>query len=334
MLKSEDAVLKTVQDDDSFSKTQEDFYPRTYLHTNKSYLTSPISLKKISNQINGNYEDRIYVKDTFDSLNYIGKPIINTELYEFTCHENKKKYLARKDSLDNIKKECYFLNKLVHKNILNWERYITDDSNTYILYENCGNLTLEEYLNQKEKLPEYEVRFIITELVNLLKYLKSKNVIHRKLRLSNIIVTEKGKIKVMGFETAVKLKKNHNVYEELCNIFYDFIPEFEVNHEDYNSGLMEDKNLVKFNDNQNNIFPNCRKMVFSFQTDLWAVGRIMYYLLVGKEPVIEPSTNIHDYSKSLPDVSCKAADCLRRLLEPDSKKRQKLNLIFITPFFE
>ncbi len=97
---------------------------------------------------------------------------------------------------------------------------------------------------------------------------------------------------------------------------------------------MEDENLVKFNDNQNNIFPNCRKMVFSFQTDLWAVGRIMYYLLVGKEPVIEPSTNIYDYSKSLPDVSRKAADCLRRLLEPDSKKRKKLNLIFMLPFFE
>ena len=90
MLKSEDEVLKTIQDDDSFSKTQEDFYQRTYLHTNKSYLSSPISLKKISNQINENYEDRIYVKNIYDSLNYIGKPIINTELYEFTCHENKK----------------------------------------------------------------------------------------------------------------------------------------------------------------------------------------------------------------------------------------------------
>jgi len=321
MLKSEDAVLKTVQDDDNFSQTQDDFYLISHLHTNKSYLTSPISLKKISNQINGNYEDRIYVKDTFDSLNYIGKPIINTELYEFTCHENKEKYLARKDSLDNIKKECYFLNKLVHKNILNWERYITDDSNTYILYENCGNLTLEEYLNQKEKLPEYEVRFIITELVNLLKYLKSKNVIHRNLQLSNILVTQKGRIKVMGFESAVELTSgsgDNNLVEEhnrLDCLGYDFVKTPEMIH-------VDDINQYK------------ERFTFSYETDLWLVGSIMYSLLVGVFPLIDNKTNMYEYSKSIPNISNGAADCLRRLLEPDPKKRQKLNQIFLLPFFE
>ena len=314
MLKSEDAVLKTVQDDDNFSQTQDDFYQRSYLHTNESYISSPISLKKISNHINENYEDRIYVKDIYDSLNYIGKPIINTQLYEFTCHENNEKYLARKDSLDNINKECYFLNKLEHKNILNWDRYIIDDSNTYILYENCGNLTLKEYLKQKKKLPEYEVRFIITELVNLLKYLKSKSVIHRNLQLSNILVTKKGRIKVMGFESAVvdnNLVEEHNLVD--C-LEYDFVKTPEMMQ-------VDDLNQYK------------ERFTFSYETDLWVVGSIVCNLLIGVFPLIDSKTNIYNYLKSIKNISSEAADCLKRLLEPDPKKRQKLNLIFLLPFF-
>ncbi len=311
------ASKKTIKDDDSFSECEEDFYQAEHLNTDNNQPSAPILLKKNSKQIDENYEDRIYVEHTSRSLNYIGKPIINTELYEFTCHETKDKFLAKIDSLHNIQREFNFLKKFKHKNILEGKKYFTNDDSTYLLYPNCGYLTLEEHLNQKrkKKLPEYEVRFIITELVNLLKYLKSKNVIHRNLRLSNILVTKKGGIKVMGFESAVELTSGKNNYDKnYCltdNIDFVITPE-----------MIDDINEYD------------KKLRFSYETDLWAIGSIMYNLLVGEFPVITNKTNMHRFIKSIPNVSNEASDCLKRLLEPNSKERQKLNQIFLLPFFE
>ena len=114
-------------------------------------------------------------------------------------------------------------------------------------------------------------------------------------------MTKEGRIKVMGFESAIKLNPGQNV-------------------------------IINNNDFCNFIFPPESK--FSYESDLWAVGRIMYYLLLGCESFIDEFTNMNEFLKELPfNISKQAADCLRRLLEPNRRKRHKLNLIYMLPFF-
>ena len=288
-------------DDDSFS----------YLKTENNQPSAPNLTSNISTQVNENIKDWIYIEDTKKSLNYTGKPIFNSNLYEFTCEEDNKKFLAKIGTLSEIKKEANILHDLQsYDNILHWKRYFTEEGKTYILYEHCKNIiTLEEYLDQRDSLPEYEVKPIITELIKMLKYLKSQNIIHRNLNLSNIIMTKGGRIKIMGFNTAIRLSSGQNYYEQ------------EIWDSDENYVLSPESDS-----------DNAR---FSYESDLWAVGRIMYYLLIGSETVIFEDTDMKKIFKNkCYGISNKAKDCLRRLLEPNPKKRHKLNQIFMLPFFK
>lgn len=59
----------------------------------------------------------------------------------------------------------------------------------------------------------------------------------------------------------------------------------------------------------------------------------MYYLLVGKAPNIDYNTDMKSFAKSIPNISKRAQDCIRRLLEPYPNKRQKLKQILMLDFF-
>lgn len=304
-------------DEDNFNRTQTNFNPKYNLKTENNILSTKTITRKNPkyNTINENIEDRIYVEDADKSMNYVGKPIINSNLYEFTCYENKAKYLAKRGYLNNIRKEVNILQELNHKNILKWKRYFTEDNITYMLYENYGNITLEEYMKQKKTLSENEVKYIITELIDLLIYLKNHNIIHRNLRLSNIILNKKCEIKVMGFESAVKLYPGQNSIEEKTDINgnYVFSPESSL------LSLYLSKKETMF---------------FSYETDLWAVGKIMCSLLIGELPKNKENLNKYEIYEINVNISYKAADCISRLMEPNPKKRIRLNQIFLLPFFE
>lgn len=281
-------------------------------------------MSKIPYQVNENYEDWIYVEDTKKSLNYIGKPILNTNLYEFICEENKKKYLAKIGNLSDISREVNILRNLSHNNILKWRRYFTEDDKTYMLYDYCGNIiTLDQYLIQRKTLSENEVKNIIIQLINLLKYLKSQNIIHNCLSLRNIIMTKRGEIKVMGFDKAKKLNSGQNYYE-VDNAFFEF--------ENYFSYILSpDSEILDSKDDY------LVTLKLSYENDLWAVGRIMYYLLIGCKPDIRLDTNMNEFLKNLKknyNISYQARDCLKRILEPNQKQRHKLNQIFMLPFFK
>lgn len=319
-------------DDDCFSQTQRNFYPKknNILNTENNQPSAPNLMINFPNQVSDNYENWIYVEDTEEFLNYVGKRIgqsliCGSQLYEFTCEENNKKYLARIiNNWVNIPKEAEILRNLTHNNILNYKRYFSDNNDTYILYEYCGNIIkLDQYLNIKGTLPENEVKKIIKELINLLKYLKSQKIIHRNLKLSNIIMTKRGEIKVMGFKSAIKLTPNQIYFEEERRLLDGFV-NFTFSPESKGKLIKNER-----------LFNSKYLYSFSYESDLWAVGKIMYSLLFGSEPEISKDTDMYQFlKKNNNKISYQAIDCLRRLLEPNPTKRIKLNHVFMLPFFK
>lgn len=320
--------------DECFSQSQRNFYPKKnkIVNTESNQSSAPNIMSKIPYQVNENYEDWIYVEDTKESLNYIGKPILNTNLYEFICEENKKKYLAKIGDLSDISREVNILRNLSHNNILKWRRYFTEDDKTYMLYDYCGNIiTLDQYLIQRKTLSENEVKNIIIQLINLLKYLKSQNIIHNCLSLNNIIMTKGGEIKVMEFDKAIKLTSGQNYYERKYGNSFDAF----LNDKNYSSYILSPDSQI-FDSKEN--WSGSSTIKLSYENDLWAVGRIMYYLLIGGEPYIYlDTTDMNEFLKNLKNnynISYQARDCLKRILEPNQKQRHKLNQIFMLPFFK
>ena len=63
--------------------------------------------------------------------------------------------------------------------------------NVYILYEYCKNGTLENLIFKRKKLTELEVQYYLIQLIKALKYMHKNKILHRNLKLSNILLTEK-----------------------------------------------------------------------------------------------------------------------------------------------
>lgn len=77
------------------------------------------------------------------------------------------------------------------------------------MLEKCtlnGIQNLNDYLNEKGKIPIPECQKFIYELSEGLKYIHSKKIIHRDIKLGNIFLGEKNKVKIGDFGLASRIE--------------------------------------------------------------------------------------------------------------------------------
>ena len=101
-------------------------------------------------------------------------------------------------------------NSLHHKNIINIEHCFQDSENFYLLTEICHNGCLDDLIERRKKLSESEVKYYILKIFDLLKYLKKNNVIHRDLKLSYLLISDKMEIKISDFFCSIQFNLNEN----------------------------------------------------------------------------------------------------------------------------
>lgn len=66
----------------------------------------------------------------------------------------------------------------------------------------CKNKSLSQVIKRRKRLHEIEVRYYSVQIIRGLMYLHSKNVIHRDIKLGNLFIDEKMKIKIGDFGLA------------------------------------------------------------------------------------------------------------------------------------
>ena len=138
----------------------------------------------------------------------------------FFFREDKKEYLIVEDVLkDSLK----VLKDIHHPNIIELIGLIKVlKENTryyYCIYQYSNGGNLDDYLKNKNKsLTEEEVQHIMKQLVEAVKYLNNKNIVHRDIKPKNIFIQYdsegdlleknilKAKIKLSGFEYSSHIK--------------------------------------------------------------------------------------------------------------------------------
>lgn len=91
---------------------------------------------------------------------------------------------------------------LHHPNIVEIHTIFEEEGNIYLVFEHVDGVTLDRMLNKEVQLPFDRARKIFDEAAKALSYAHSKNVVHRDLKLSNIMISSDGEIKVMDFGLA------------------------------------------------------------------------------------------------------------------------------------
>ena len=82
--------------------------------------------------------------------------------------------------------------QLRHSSVLELYNYFEDSEYVYMVMELCDGGNMFEFLKERGgRLPEDEARSVMYQLVNGLVYLHSNGIIHRDLKLSNLLLTDR-----------------------------------------------------------------------------------------------------------------------------------------------
>lgn len=159
--------------------------------------------------------------------------------------------------------EMNVLRGLHHPNIVSLlETFILQDS-LCIVMEYCSGGELKTALKENGPMEEEKVYSIGTQLCDAIRYCHNANVIHRDLKLENILFadTRRITIKVVDFGIAGVFKVGHKGERSDAGSLLYIAPEV-------------------FSGRDNSAAP---------ALDIWSIGCILYYLLMGFHPFTGPS---------------------------------------------
>ena len=241
----------------------------------------------------------------------IGKGGFST-CYKLYNVQDKKIYAAKeiiknKSSYDRIKNEIDIYEYLKHDNIVNQKEHFIYNDTQYLIFEFCENRDLSHLIDKRKKLKEIEVQYYITQLIQALIHLHDRNIVHRDLKLGNIFLTGKMELKLGDFGLAKKLSFRDEKISEMVGTPAYMAPE-----------ILENKG-------------------YSLEVDIWSLGVIMYYLIIGKLPFNKPNQeDIKRVSYTFPKkaiISRAAKSLIEQILVKDPKERPSLKQILRHDFF-
>ena len=241
--------------------------------------------------------------------------------YEFICQDNNKVFAAKVINKQNLsterqkqklRTEIKIHKSLHHNQVVAFEHNFEDSENVYILLEVCQNQTLNELIKRRKKLSEIEVQCYIIQLVKGLQYLHSHKIIHRDLKLGNLFLTDKMQLKIGDFGLATKLDYDGEKKKTVCGTPNYIAPEVI----DGGSG-------------------------HSYEVDVWAIGIIIYTLIIGKPPfetndIKQTYKNIKGIVFKFPPdakISYSAKKLIKKILVREPKERPSFEDILMDDFF-
>src|SRR5713101_3182103 len=113
--------------------------------------------------------------------------------------------LADEATRNRFRKEALALSKLNHPNIATIYDFDTDSGVDFIAMEHVEGETLAQKA-ASGPLPEKEIVALGTQIADALEEAHEHGVVHRDLKPANIMVTPKGRVKVLDFGLAKLLR--------------------------------------------------------------------------------------------------------------------------------
>ena len=248
----------------------------------------------------------------------------------FAVKSISKKKLLKKD-LEDLIREVDIISSLDHPCIIKFYETFHDDYYFHIVTELCRGKDLRERVkNNGGKISEREGRVIAMKILNAINYCHFFNIVHRDLKPENII-----------FESPKDDNDNDNDEEDDDNKNYSFLKII-----DFGLAIKKQKEeqLHTILGTPYYIAPEVLKGNYNEKCDIWSIGAITYFMLVGDEP-FKGSTDTEIFARIIYDepdfnsfkfrnISKLAIDFMQKCLVKKPEMRMSAAEALNHPWFE
>ncbi|KAI7900994.1 kinase-like domain-containing protein [Cokeromyces recurvatus] len=238
--------------------------------------------------------------------------------------------LMRKDHIKQasletkLEREISILKTVCHPNIVKLFEVLTIKNYIGIVLQRAAGGELFDYILKHHYLQENEAKRLFSQLISGVDYMHQKLIVHRDLKLENLLLSKDRDIIItdFGFANRFLIAKEDYLMTTSCGSPCYAAPELVINQNDENN-----------NNNSNNNNTN----YVGTAADIWSCGVILFAMLCGYLPFDDDPTNpqganinaLYKYIISTPleipkTISLDATHLLRRMLVPDPKKRCKM----------
>ena len=242
---------------------------------------------------------------------------------KFATKKFERDHLEGTEAMKYLKNEIIILQHLKHPNIVKYEDIKKTKKHFYIVMEYCngGELSkaLEKYQEKYKKPFSQEiVQYLMRQIISAFKYIHSQKIIHRDIKLENILVNfeneqdkeelnmMKATVKIIDFGFACQISKSGLQYSTL------------------GSPINMDPIILK---KLNSRGKKARQLGYDQKADIWSLGTICYEMLIGKsafdaEDMQELVTKIENGTYTVPtNLSKEVVSFLNGMLQYDSRQR-------------
>ncbi|CAF4546870.1 unnamed protein product [Rotaria sp. Silwood1] len=111
----------------------------------------------------------------------------------------KKSRIENPHDLARIRREIDFMTSLNHPYIIKIKEVYESREKIILVMEYASGGELYDYLNRMKRIPESQARAIFRQIVSAVHFLHKNHIVHRDLKLENILIDHKGDIKLADF---------------------------------------------------------------------------------------------------------------------------------------
>lgn len=166
--------------------------------------------------------------------------------------EMKKKFIQKHNFIHQLRREVEIQYRLNHPNILKLYGYFHDINSVFMVQELAEGGCLYDHLQTKGKLELEEIRRLGFQLLSALYYLQERKVIHRDIKLENILLDKHNNPKLSDFGWAVHAPLQPR--SSFCGTILYLSPEM------------------------------VQKEKYSFKVDVWSLGVLLFEVRAGTPP--------------------------------------------------
>jgi serine/threonine protein kinase len=207
---------------------------------------------------------------------------------------------ADPDAVSRVRKEVAICSKMDHPLIAHFFECRSTVDRFYIVQECAQGGSFLNFVNRHNRLTEAQCRFYFHQLLSVVGYLHSMRVVHRDLKMENLLLDCNNNIRLVDFGLSEQLSADDEVLTQPCGT-----PAYAAPEVISGGG-------------------------YGCKVDVWGLGVLLYAMAVGRLPFYDDDLStllhqiVHDDVEIPPSLSAPLRDLIARLLQKAPERRIEL----------